>query len=67
MDLPIKGLDNSSHQCEFVDIRLFLNITCNVAMPIVRGDKTGRPRPVEVEGDSEEGRDILMLDCTPNT
>ena len=56
-----------THQCDLVDSRFILNVTCNVAIPVIRIDKAGRAWTIKVAGDTQQWYDILMIDCGPAT
>lgn len=54
------------HQSKFVDGWMALKVTHNVAILVVRSDKAGRMRSLEIERDSQEWRNILVMEPGPN-
>ena len=55
-----------THQYNLVDTRMFLKISRNVSIPIIRRNKTWSGRSIKVEGDSKEWDNITVIDSGPD-
>jgi hypothetical protein len=56
----------TTHQRKFVSIWVILEVFWNISMAEIRRDETRRLRSVEIKGDTQEWRDIWVVEGGPN-